>query len=56
MTRAIPGASVDVVGTSLLNTSGCSVVGVLIHGTLKLLQELVNVQEIAFGPQVGKRE
>ena len=56
MTGAVSGASVDVVGTSLLDTSGGSVVGVLVHGTLKLLQKLVNVEEIALGPQVGKRK
>lgn len=38
------------------HTSSRSVVGVLIDGALQLLQELVNVQEIALGPEVGKRQ
>jgi hypothetical protein len=47
---------VDVVGTSLLNTSSRSLVGVLVDSALKLLQELVDVQEIALRPQVRKRK
>lgn len=38
------------------NTSCGSVVGVLIDGALELLQELVDVEEIALGPQVGERQ
>lgn len=47
----------DVVSSGLLNACSCGVVGVLVDSALKLLQELVNVQEIALGPQVrqGKR-
>jgi hypothetical protein len=43
---------VDVVSSGLLNTSSCSVVGIFVDSALKLLQELVDVQEIALGPQV----
>lgn len=57
MTRAVTSsASVDVVGTSLLDTSSRSVIGVLVDSALELLQELVDVQEIALGPQVRERK
>jgi hypothetical protein len=36
------------------HTSGCSVVGILVDSALQLLQELVNVQKIALGPEVGE--
>jgi len=48
-------ASVDVVA-GMSNTCGCGVVGVLVDGTLQLLQELINVQKITLGPEVGKRQ
>lgn len=54
MTRAVAGTSVDIVSSSLLDTSSRGLVGVLVDSALKLLQELVNVQEIALGPQVGQ--
>lgn len=46
-------SSVGVVRTGLLNTSGCGRVGALIDGGLHLLQELVDVQEVVLGSQVG---
>lgn len=45
----------DVVSTSLLHTGSRSVVGVLVDGALELLQELIDVEEITLGPQVGQR-
>ena len=54
MARAVAGTGVDVVSSGLLNTSSCSVVGVLVDSALKLFQELVDVQEIALSPQVGQ--
>jgi hypothetical protein len=48
-------ASVDVVA-GVSNTCGCGMVGVLINGALQLFQELIDVQKIALGPEVGKRQ
>jgi hypothetical protein len=45
-----------IVGSWLLYACGGSVVGVFINGALELLQELVDVQKIALGPQVGQRK
>lgn len=46
--------SVGVVGTWLLDASGGSGVGVLVHGRLHLLQELVDVHQVVLGSHVGK--
>lgn len=42
--------------SSLSNSGRSSVVRILVDGRLKLLKELVNVDEIALSPQVGKRK
>jgi hypothetical protein len=54
--RAVAGTGVNVVSARLLNASSSGMVGVLIDGALKLLQELVDVEEIALCPQVGERQ
>lgn len=48
-------ASVDVVA-GMRDTCGSGMVGVLIDGALQLFQELIDVQKIALGPEVGKRQ
>jgi hypothetical protein len=47
---------VHIVSTRLLNASSRGLVRVLVNGALELLQELVDVQEIALGPQVRERK
>lgn len=56
--RRVAGAetssSVHVMSPRLLNSGRCSLVGILIliHGGLKLFEELVDVQEVVFGSQI----
>jgi len=52
----VSNAGVRVMSTWLLNTCSCGLVGILVNGALKLLQELVNVQQVALSPEVGKRQ
>lgn len=47
---------VGVVSTWLLDTSGCSSIGVFIHGRLHLLQELVNIHQVVLGSNVRERQ
>jgi hypothetical protein len=47
---------VDVVSTGLVDTSSRGLIGVLVNRALELFQELVNVQEIALGPQIWERQ
>lgn len=46
----------DVVSSGLLDACGCGAIGVLIDSALELLQELVNVEEVALGSQVRQRQ
>jgi hypothetical protein len=52
--RAISYTSVDIVRTGLVNASRRGRVRVLVDSTLQLLQELVDVQEIALSPEIGQ--
>jgi hypothetical protein len=47
---------VNVVSTSLLDTSSGGMVGVLVDGALELLQELVDVEKVALGSQIRQRQ
>jgi hypothetical protein len=46
---------VGVMGSGLLDTSSCGRVGALVDGGLHLLEELVDVEEVGLGPQIGHR-
>lgn len=53
MARAVTsGTRVYIMSSGLLDTSSCSMVGILIDGALELLQELVDVQKVALCSQV----
>jgi len=54
--RAVADAGVRVVSAWLLYACGSSLVGVLVDSALKLLQELINVQQITLSPEVRKRQ
>lgn len=43
MARAESSTGVDIVTAWLMNSSSSSVVGILVHGALKLFKELVDV-------------
>lgn len=51
---SVTNAVVSVMSTRLVDASGCGSIRTLVYSVLHLLEEVVDVEEVVLGPQIGQ--